>query len=68
MKSLFLLLELVCILVTCVVSGSLYLKGEYNTSALLTLTWVISLTVWIKSNGLMEYKKATKTSGAQETI
>ena len=68
MKTLFLLLELVCILVTCTVSGSLYLKGEYNMSALLTLTWVISLGVWIKSNGLLDYKKTAKATNAQETI
>ena len=68
MKSLFLLLELVCILVTCTVSGSLYLKGEYNMSGLLTLTWVISLGVWIKSNGLLEDKRSAKATTSQETV
>jgi hypothetical protein len=68
MKKLFLLLELVCILVTCTVSGSLYLKGEYNMSAMLTLTWVISLGVWIKSNGLLENKKTAQATNTQETF
>jgi hypothetical protein len=57
MKTLFLLLELACIVVTCVVSATLYLKGDYNTSSLLILTSLISLSLWVKSNGFLEDKK-----------
>ena len=57
MKTLLLLLQLACIIVTCVISASLYLKGEYNMSSLLILTSLISLTIWVKSNGLLEDKQ-----------
>lgn len=66
MKTLFLLLELACIVVTSVVSASLYLKGEYNTSSLLILTSLVSLSLWVKSNGFLEDKKITEDTNAQK--
>lgn len=66
MKIFFLLLELACIAVSCVVSAIMYLKGEYNLSSLLILTSLISLTMWVKSNGLLEDKKITNDASPQE--
>jgi hypothetical protein len=59
MKIFYLLLELACIVITSVVSAIMYLKDEYNLSGLLILTSLVSLTLWVKSNGLLEDKKIT---------
>jgi hypothetical protein len=64
MKTLFLLLELACIVITSVVSATLYLKGEYNISGLLILTSLVSLSLWVKSNGLLEDKKIAEDTTA----
>ena len=64
MKTLFLLLELACIVITSVVSATLYLKGEYNISSLLILTSLVSLSLWVKSNGFLEDKKITEDATA----
>jgi hypothetical protein len=66
MKTLLLLVELACIVITCVVSASLYLKGEYNLSSLLILTSLVSLSLWVKTNGLLEDKKIAGDSEAQK--
>jgi hypothetical protein len=66
MKILYLLLELACIVVTCVVSAIMYLKGEYNLSSLLILTSLVSLSLWVKSNGLLEDKKIANDANPQE--
>lgn len=68
MKIFYLLLELACIAVTCVISAIMYLKGEYNLSSLLILTSLVSLTLWIKSNGLLEDKKTTNDAGPQKAL
>jgi hypothetical protein len=67
MKTLFLLLELACIVITSVVSATLYLKGEYNISSLLILTSLVSLSLWVKSNGFLEDKKIAEDASAQKT-
>jgi hypothetical protein len=59
MKIFYLLLELACIVITSVVSAIMYLKGEYNLSGLLIVTSLVSLTLWVKSNGLLDDKKIT---------
>ena len=64
MKTLFLLIELACIVITSVVSATLYLKGEYNISSLLILTSLVSLSLWVKSNGFLEDKKITEDTTA----
>ena len=66
MKIVFLLLGLACIAITCVVSAIMYLKGEYNLSSLLVFTSLISLTLWVKSNGLLEDKKNATDANPQE--
>jgi hypothetical protein len=66
MKIFYLLLELACIAVTCVISAIMYLKGEYSLSSLLILTSLVSLTLWVKSNGLLEDKKITNDASPQE--
>ncbi len=59
MKTISTLVYLLVIVSICAASAVLYLKEEYNISALLTITWIVSLTVWIKANGILEDKKAT---------
>jgi hypothetical protein len=66
MKLFYLLLGLACIAVTSVVSAIMYLKGEYNLSSLLILTSLISLTLWVKSNGLLEDKKISNDASPQK--
>jgi hypothetical protein len=68
MKIFYLLLELACIVITCVVSALMYLKGEYNLSSLLILTSLISLTLWVKSNGLLEDKKIANDASPQKAL
>ena len=66
MKIFYLLLELACAIITCTISGVLYVKGEYNISGLLTLCGIVSLTMCIKSSGLLEDKKMPDTSNTSE--
>jgi hypothetical protein len=66
MKLFYLLLELACIVVTCVVSAIMYLIGEYNLSSLLILTSLVSLSLWVKSNGLLEDKKVSNDASPQK--
>jgi hypothetical protein len=66
MKIFYLLLELACIVITAVISALMYLKGEYNLSSLLILTSLISLTLWVKSHGLLEDKKITNDASPQK--
>jgi hypothetical protein len=66
MKTLLLLVELACIVSTSIVSASLYLKGEHNLSSLLILTSLISLSLWVKSNGLLDDKKIVGDSTTAE--
>ncbi len=58
MKTIFTFLVLALIIITCVISGALYLDAHYNSSAILTIVWIVSITMWIKSNGLLEKKEA----------
>jgi hypothetical protein len=57
MKTISTLVYLLVIVSICATSAVLYLRQDYNISALLTITWIISLTVWIKANGFLEDKK-----------
>ena len=66
MKLFYLLLELTCIVITSVISAVLYLKGEVNFSSLLIFTSLVSLTLWVKSNGLLQDKKITNDASPQE--
>ena len=56
MKTIFTLLTLAIILTICASSAMLYLNESYNTSALLTMVWVVSAGLWIKSNGFLDEK------------
>ncbi|MDP4130986.1 MAG: hypothetical protein Q8918_14680 [Bacteroidota bacterium] len=60
MKTISTLVYLLVIISICAASAVLYLRQHYNISALLTITWIISLTMWIKANGLLEDKKAER--------
>lgn len=57
MKTISTLVCLLAIVSICAASAVLYLNQEYNISAVLTITWIVSLTVWIKANGFLEDKK-----------
>jgi Na+/proline symporter len=57
MKTIITIATLIVIVSVSVFSAHLYLNQHYNISALLTVTWIISLAAWIKANGLLEDKK-----------
>jgi hypothetical protein len=47
MKTFLPAISLVSILAISIVSSILYLNMEYVTSALLTIVWVVGITLWI---------------------
>ncbi len=57
MKTLLPLLALVVILSLSVASSILYLNMQYITSALLTITWIVGITLWIGARGMKENSK-----------
>jgi hypothetical protein len=59
MKTIFTLVSLIIIISISATSAALYLNQHYNISALLTITWIVSLAAWIKANGLLEDKKTS---------
>jgi uncharacterized membrane protein YkvI len=58
MKTISTLVYLLVIVSICAASAVLYLHQSYNISALLTVVWIISLTLWIKANGILEDKQS----------
>lgn len=62
MKTIITLVSLIVILSVSATSAALYLNQHYNISALLTITWIVSLAAWIKANGLLENKKAVSAN------
>ncbi|MDP4130395.1 MAG: hypothetical protein Q8939_09550 [Bacteroidota bacterium] len=61
MKTILTIVSLVVILSVSATSAVLYLGQHSNISALLTITWIVSLAAWIKSHGLLNDKKAAYT-------
>jgi hypothetical protein len=59
MKTISTLLALAFILSACVLSAMLYLQNDYNSSALLTIVSIISITLLIRSHGVFENEKAS---------
>jgi hypothetical protein len=49
MKAISTLVSLLLIITTTATSAVLYLNENYNLSAALTIVWMLSLTLWIKS-------------------
>ena len=49
MKAISTFVILFLIFTTCVASAVLYLNEYFNFSAALTIIWIISLTLWIRS-------------------
>jgi hypothetical protein len=62
MKTVFTFLCLVLIGIVCATSAVLYLQTYYNSSAFLTIVWIISIAYWINANG---YLKGQETSKAE---
>ena len=58
MKTISTFVSLFVIVSICATSAFLYLRQSYDMSAVLTIVWVVSLTIWIKANMVMENKKA----------
>jgi hypothetical protein len=55
MKAISTFVSLFLIITTCATSAVLYLNENYNISALLSVVWIISLTLWIgKAMGLLD--------------
>ena len=53
MKAIFTFVSLFLIITTFAASAVLYLNESYNLSAALWIVWLISLTLWIKSTGMI---------------
>ncbi len=49
MKVISTFVSLFLIITTCATSAILYLNENYNISAALSIVWIISLTLWIRS-------------------
>ena len=47
MKAISTFTTLFLIIITCATSAVLYLNENYNLSAILTIVWIVSLTLWI---------------------
>ena len=58
MKTISTLVYLLVIVSTCAASAVLYLREDYNVSALLTITWIASLILWVKTNSFLEDKES----------
>ncbi|HEV3252535.1 MAG TPA: hypothetical protein VGZ71_16360 [Puia sp.] len=58
MKTLITLSLLVLIIGSFILSCVVYLKDEYATSALLTVTWLVGIAYFINSRNFSEQKKA----------
>jgi len=56
MKTISTLLTLAIIITICASSAYLYLNQSYNSSAVLTMVWVVASAVWIKANGFFADK------------
>jgi hypothetical protein len=57
MKTVFTFLCLALIVIVCATSAILYLETYYNSSALLTIIWIVSIAYWIKANGFLNEPK-----------
>ena len=53
MKAISTFVSLFLIVTTAVTSAVLYLNENYNISAALCIVWIISLTLWINSAGML---------------
>jgi hypothetical protein len=55
MKAISTFVTLFLIITTCATSAFLYLNENYSISAILSIVWIISLTLWIgKAMGLLD--------------
>lgn len=54
MKTVLPALTLACILALSIFSSILYLNMQYISSAVLTITWIVGITLWIGSRGVKE--------------
>jgi hypothetical protein len=54
MKTVFTFLCLAVIIISCATSAVLYLQNYYNSSALLTIVWILSMAYLINSNGWLK--------------
>jgi hypothetical protein len=56
MKAVSTILSFIVILSILAASLCFYFDEHYNFSALLTLSWIISIVMWVNSSGLLEEK------------
>jgi hypothetical protein len=59
MKAVFTFLCLALIVIVCATSAVLYLQTYYNSSALLTIVWIVSMAYWINANGILQDRKTS---------
>ena len=53
MKAISTFVTLIFIITTAATSAVLYLNENYNLSAALSIIWIVSLTLWIRSAGML---------------
>jgi hypothetical protein len=56
MKAISTILSFIVIISVLAASLFFYLDEHYNFSALLTLSWIISVVMWVNSSGLLDKK------------
>jgi hypothetical protein len=56
MKAISTILSFIVIVSVLAASLFFYLDEHYNFSALLTLSWIISVVMWVNSSGLLDKK------------
>jgi hypothetical protein len=62
MKAISTFVSLFLIITTAVASAVLYLNENFNLSAICTIVWIVSLTLWIKSAGVLDNKQVTQNA------
>jgi hypothetical protein len=60
MKTVFTFLSLVFIVIVCATSIVLYLQNYYNSSAALTIVWILSIAYLINANGSLNEQKTSQ--------
>ena len=64
MKAISTFVSLFLIITTCATSAVLYLNENYDLSAALCIVWIISLTLWIRSAGMIIVNNKNVTQNA----
>jgi hypothetical protein len=58
MKAILTFVALGILLIIFSVCTCLYLKEHYNVSVFLTISWILAITLWVRSTGLLGKKRS----------